>query len=61
MKDFFKKLFGSLLRHGLTAAGGGGIVAGSVTNDPADIAAGAIVTLAGVALSVVKNQKENKK
>ncbi len=45
-----------LFRHALTVAGGAAVSGGMLTQDDLTAAVGAIVTLAGLALSVFKNR-----
>ena len=47
----------SLIRHGLTAAGGFLVAKGLASSDQVGELAGAIVTIAGVVLSMLKNKK----
>jgi len=47
----------SLIRHGLTAAGGFLVAKGLASTDQVGEIAGAIVTLVGVVLSILKNKK----
>lgn len=47
----------SLIRHGLTAAGGFLVAKGLASADQVGEVAGAIVTLVGVVLSILKNKK----
>lgn len=47
----------SLIRHGLTAAGGFLVAKGLASADQVSEIAGAIVTLVGVVLSIIKNKK----
>ena len=47
----------SLIRHGLTAAGGFLVAKGLASSDQVGELAGAAVTLVGVILSVMKNKK----
>jgi hypothetical protein len=47
----------SLIRHGLTAAGGFLVAKGLASADQAGELAGAIVTIAGLVLSMLKNKK----
>ena len=47
----------SLIRHGLTAAGGFLVAKGLASADPVGELAGAIVTIAGLVLSMLKNKK----
>jgi hypothetical protein len=47
----------SLIRHGLTAAGGFLVAKGLASTDQVGEIAGAIVTIVGVVLSVLKNKK----
>jgi hypothetical protein len=47
----------SLIRHGLTAAGGFLVAKGLASADQVGELAGAIVTIAGVVLSMLKNKK----
>ena len=47
----------SLIRHGLTAAGGFLVAKGLASSDQVGELAGAIVTIAGVVLSILKNKK----
>ena len=47
----------SLIRHGLTAAGGFLVAKGLASADQVGELAGAIVTIAGVVLSILKNKK----
>jgi uncharacterized membrane protein YebE (DUF533 family) len=51
----------SLIRHGLSAAGGFLIAKGVVTLDQVNEVVGAIIALAGVGWSVFKNKKTDKK
>lgn len=46
----------SLVRHGLTAAGGFLIAKGLASSDQVGEVAGAIVTLIGIIMSIVKNK-----
>ena len=46
-----------ILRHVLTAAGGGLIGNGLLTGDDLNAAVGAIATLVGIVLSVIEKQK----
>ena len=46
----------SLIRHGLTAAGGFLIAKGLASADQVGEVAGAIVTLIGVVMSIIKNK-----
>lgn len=58
MFDLIMPFLGSIVRHGLTTVGGG-ILATSIVNSGGDLdtVAGAIVTLVGVVLSVMKAKK----
>jgi hypothetical protein len=47
----------SLIRHGLTAAGGFLVAKGLASADQVGELAGAIVTIAGLVLSMIKNKK----
>ena len=47
----------SLIRHGLTAAGGFLVAKGLASADQIGELAGALVTVIGVVLSVIKNKK----
>ena len=47
----------SLIRHGLTAAGGFLVAKGLASADQVGELAGAAVTLLGVILSIIKNKK----
>jgi len=47
----------SLIRHGLTAAGGFLVAKGVASTDQVGELAGAAVTLVGVILSIIKNKK----
>lgn len=47
----------SLIRHGLTAAGGFLVARGLASADQVAELAGAAVTLVGVVLSIIKNKK----
>ena len=47
----------SLIRHGLTAAGGFLVAKGLASADQVGELAGAAVTLVGVILSIIKNKK----
>ena len=47
----------SLIRHGLTAAGGFLVAKGLASADQVGELAGAAVTLVGVFLSIIKNKK----
>ena len=47
----------SLIRHGLTAAGGFLVAKGLASADQVGELAGAIVTIAGLVLSMLKNKK----
>jgi hypothetical protein len=47
----------SLIRHGLTAAGGFLVAKGLASAGQVDELAGAIITLAGFVLSIIKNKK----
>ena len=47
----------SLIRHGLTAAGGFLVAKGLASTDQVGEIAGAAVTLIGVVLSILKNKK----
>ena len=47
----------SLIRHGLTAAGGFLVAKGLASSDQVGELAGAAVTLVGVILSIIKNKK----
>jgi ethanolamine ammonia-lyase small subunit len=47
----------SLIRHGLTAAGGFLVAKGVASADQVGELAGAAVTLLGVILSIIKNKK----
>ena len=47
----------SLIRHGLTAAGGFLVAKGLASADQVGELAGAIVTIAGVILSIINNKK----
>ena len=47
----------SLIRHGLTAAGGFLVAKGLASADQVGELAGALVTVIGVVLSVLKNKK----
>lgn len=47
----------SLIRHGLTAAGGFLVAKGLASADQVAELAGAAVTLVGVVLSIIKNKK----
>ena len=47
----------SLIRHGLTAAGGFLVAKGLASSDQVGELAGAIVTIAGLVLSMLKNKK----
>jgi hypothetical protein len=47
----------SLIRHGLTAAGGFLVAKGLASADQVGELAGAVVTIAGVVLSMLKNKK----
>lgn len=47
----------SLIRHGLTAAGGFLVARGLASADQVAELAGAAVTLVGVILSIIKNKK----
>jgi hypothetical protein len=47
----------SLIRHGLTAAGGFLVAKGLASADQIGELAGAIVTIAGLVLSMIKNKK----
>ena len=47
----------SLIRHGLTAAGGFLVAKGLASTDQVGEIAGALVTLVGVVLSIIKNKK----
>jgi len=47
----------SLIRHGLTAAGGFLVAKGLASTDQVGEIAGAVVTLVGVILSIRKNKK----
>jgi hypothetical protein len=47
----------SLIRHGLTAAGGFLVAKGLASADQIGELAGAIVTIAGLVLSMLKNKK----
>ena len=47
----------SLIRHGLTAAGGFLVAKGVASADQVGELAGAAVTLVGVILSIIKNKK----
>lgn len=47
----------SLIRHGLTAAGGFLVAKGLASADQVAELAGAAVTLVGVILSIIKNKK----
>jgi len=47
----------SLIRHGLTAAGGFLVAKGLASTDQVGEIAGAIVTIVGVILSIRKNKK----
>ena len=47
----------SLIRHGLTAAGGFLVAKGLASADQVGELAGAIVTIAGLVLSMMKNKK----
>ena len=51
----------SLIRHGLSAAGGFLVAKGMVSLDQINEIAGAIITLAGIGWSVFKNKKSDKK
>ena len=46
----------SLIRHGLSAAGGFLVAKGMVTLDQVNEIAGAVITLAGIGWSVFKNK-----
>ncbi len=46
----------SLIRHGLTAAGGFLVAKGLASTDQVGEIAGAIVTLIGVTMSIIKNK-----
>jgi hypothetical protein len=47
----------SLIRHGLTAAGGFLVAKGLASSDQVGELAGALVTIVGVVLSMLKNKK----
>jgi len=47
----------SLIRHGLTAAGGFLVAKGLASTDQIVELAGAIVSIAGIVLSILKNKK----
>jgi hypothetical protein len=47
----------SLIRHGLTAAGGFLVAKGLASSDQVGELAGAIVTIVGLVLSMLKNKK----
>ena len=47
----------SLIRHGLTAAGGFLVAKGLASADQVGELAGAVVTIAGVILSIINNKK----
>ena len=47
----------SLIRHGLTAAGGYLVAKGIASADQVGELAGAVVTLIGLVLSMIKNKK----
>ena len=47
----------SLIRHGLTAAGGYLVAKGLASADQVGELAGAVVTIAGLVLSMMKNKK----
>jgi len=49
----------SLVRHGLTAAGGFLVAKGLASTDQVAEMAGALVTIVGVVLSMLKNKKSN--
>lgn len=57
MLDLLKPMIGSLLRHGLTAVGGGVLVAAGTD---VEAVVGALMTLLGAALSVAKVIKDRK-
>lgn len=46
----------SLIRHGLTAAGGFLVAKGLASSDQVGEVAGALVTLIGVVMSIIKNR-----
>jgi len=46
----------SLIRHGLTAAGGFLVAKGLASSDQVGEVAGALVTLIGVVMSIIKNK-----
>lgn len=51
----------SLIRHGLTAAGGFLVAKGLASADQIGELAGALVTVIGVVMSMLKNKKETTK
>ncbi len=51
----------SLIRHGLSAAGGFLVAKGMISLDQVNEIAGAIITLAGIGWSVFKNKKTDDK
>ncbi len=61
MKETILPILTSVIRHGLTAIGGGVAVVGATGSDTAEIISGALIVLVGQAWSIFKAWKENKK
>jgi len=58
VKKVMRASIESLVRHGLTAVGGGMVATGNLTEGDLQAAVGAILTLGGIVWSVVKNRKQ---
>ncbi len=56
-----ESIFAGLVRHALTAVGGGLITQGVVTSGDVEIISGAIIAIGGVVWSAISKWRANKK